>query len=752
MVLGDTRYLRLQEESSGLHIDDLGVEFAKKSLGYETIQEGLAGLSQEVLESEAPDLARATALGLVACSAAAELDDYARCDGILDHLIDLSRLNEFPSTLLIRAILLQQKSLRLWDSSRDFKHSSIDALQSLEGVTVSDLPTFENGPYASPSDTLEHVVLSVRRAIWSLAPLYRISVGEEQWPGFPDRDSIMRSPQSEDVLRVAAGEAEAYAKFVEQSFKAQYRSRSRYIFGGPQTPDIFSQTLALELLGHSSVRESRKNLALLRLVQVDNFGNLEQVRDALRLLRQAGADKELSLAVEKLRAGGPLWALGEDARQILRNRRTSNLLRAPELRVLRGAAELLTVVEARRALQLVREVLLEGGPASISGRWQRDSDRIGNAWLTMARLSRFAEQVDGVGEYFIDTSSQTTAQEDFDDALSRAVAALDWDAASKASMASWRRWLETTGSHWIKTAEVVAENCAVSDSHFDEAPGNLAEVAVHVNRMLRGIQLPSDMISSIFEVVTEGLRQVISEARSGVHSFRIPAPAEIAAALISRADAPLWDDLVMVLLNSAVTRDQTDRAFEWLTNELPHLPEKWESEFMKQAKAILTKGGEAVEAEGEITPYPEGLRFLAAYQLIDDDAVFSNVAKLAGDVRISAREEAARTAALLAERRSDTWILALVMQLSHDSHVSTRAHAARGLAHFAARDQRPSAASHRIVELLAEDGVEVPIRVLSALRKIEFPLNQNISSQVDQLANEHPSRAVRDAANSVILN
>lgn len=208
----------------------------------------------------------------------------------------------------------------------------------------------------------------------------------------------------------------------------------------------------------------------------------------------------------------------------------------------------------------------------------------------------------------------------------------------------------------------------------------------------------------------------------------------------------------MVLLNSAVTRDQTDRAFEWLTNELPHLPEKWESEFMKQAKAILTKGGEAVEAEGEITPYPEGLRFLAAYQLIDDDAVFSNVAKLAGDVRISAREEAARTAALLAERRSDTWILALVMQLSHDSHVSTRAHAARGLAHFAARDQRPSAASHRIVELLAEDGVEVPIRVLSALRKIEFPLNQNISSQVDQLANEHPSRAVRDAANSVILN
>jgi hypothetical protein len=208
-----------------------------------------------------------------------------------------------------------------------------------------------------------------------------------------------------------------------------FRSRAQtFVMGGPAKPDLFPETFALELLGHHHVYAARKELAQLRLVQSAPGKENEPLRDALRLLRQAGARKELDLAVEHIRAAGPLWALSEDARQVLVQRATPELLREPELRVLRGAAEVMTLEEAARALRVVRDLIASGGPSDSPGSRHHPTERLGSAWLTASALANAAEQPGVVAELLlIEAKAMVESDHLRDQAIGRALRQLDWD-------------------------------------------------------------------------------------------------------------------------------------------------------------------------------------------------------------------------------------------------------------------------------------------------------------------------------------
>ncbi|MFI7402588.1 hypothetical protein ACIBW9_19340 [Streptomyces sp. NPDC049541] len=744
-------YLHAAEDDQA-QPQDRGVNYAAKTLRYETIQEGVKELVQEILDTGADDLARAGALTLMACSAAAELDDYVTCTQVLDFLIELtSSCQKDASALLVRAAVLQQKSLRLWDSGLDPQPTSAEALRTLDNIDMSSFPHFSTGPYTTSRRTLEHVISALRHAIWSLAPFYPTAVGaSHEWPDFPSRDEMLESPKSEELIRIRADRVESYSKFVSQTFKNQYRSRTRYLLGGPAVPDIFPQALALELIGHAGVREARKELALLRLVQIDTSGDASQVRDALRLLRHAGAETELSLAVERMRSGGPLWALSEDARQILRERGTAHLLRSPELRVLRGAAELMTPIEAKRALGVVRSILEEGGPANIPGRWQRDSERVGDAWLTAARLANSASLADEMARYFLEIAKSSARPDELiDRALAKATNVLDWEAVSVSAVNYWSTWVQGTGEGWPATSEVVGQLCGLRSGE-STIPEDLEAVALQVNQAIRGTELSQSMVTASSPLVAGALRKLTDDARKGLHSFGSLDPADIGAALISYGNADLWEELGACLVSPATTREETNYAFERLAHERPSMPIHWKDIFSKNHEQILSKENDTFREQKSISPYPPALRFLAAYNLIDDATLFTSIAKLAGEINVRAREEAARTVALLATLRSDTWLLAIGTQLSHDHDVSTRSHAGRSLALFSTRDQEASSMlSSRIVQLLREDGVEVPIRLLGAL-KGKQPRQAAVRKAIEQVASDHPSRLVRSAALAVV--
>ncbi|WP_329257060.1 hypothetical protein OG223_34585 [Streptomyces sp. NBC_01478] len=698
-----------------------------------TIREGLSGLIHEIVEESDGDSARTCALGLMACCAAAEIEDYNTCDFILDFLLRKLDSDEDSANSLLRALLLQQRALRLRDTGRDPKSASTGALKFVNQVRVDELPPCKLGPYADFSATLNYLLVALRNAIWSLAPTIGTDFGRVSgWDGFPSRDEILKSPRPEQLIKIGADRSEAYAKFVLQTYRNLFGSRPRYILGGPEVPDIFAQALALELFGHASVRESRKELALLRLVQIDAYEQSEHVRDALRLLRHAGAYKELSLAVERFRTAGPLWALSEDARQIIQQRTGDYPLGRNELRVLRGAAELMTSAEADRALTAVCE-------------WKQE-DYVGEAWITAAALSNYAEKCSEIADFLLQQSViKESAASGLDKDLARSIRVLDWTAVQHGVADRWSIWLRTRAQHWPTTEEAVAGVLRVQPDD-SKALQDLEAVAVRLNSAIKGSPLPPSSVRRSVEIVTQELQNLVAEANAGYYSMKFRSAVDVAAALIVFAEADLWQDLAICLTDERINRLETDAAFERLSHERPPMTQAVRDLFKGAAHRILRGRTES----SEIAPYPEALRFLAVYGLIDDSVIFSSVAELAGSGAVVMREQAARTLAVIAEVRGGAWISAIATQLSHDHDVSVRSHAGRALALLSEGEELvPRIIQERITQLLGEDGIAIPLRLLDAM-KMNPPSNVDVKQKIEQMLSDHPSGSVRRMAQVVL--
>ncbi|MFJ8404916.1 hypothetical protein ACIQ9K_31155 [Streptomyces microflavus] len=735
LVLGEPLYLHRFPMDSGTA--DLGVRFAAQSLDPSEIREGLAGLVHQVVEEPGEDIARACALGLMASCAAAEIEDYSAGEIVLQSLLDRLEPDSNHSVALLRVLVLQQMALRMRDTGRDPESVSTEALTLLGAVTPDSLAPCRLGKYANFTVTADHMISALRHAIWSLAPWSEIRMGRVgRWSNFPSRELMLMSPKSELVTKVRADRADIYAKFVQQTFRNRFGSRTRYVLGGPDVPDMFSQSLALELIGHASVRESRKELALLRLVQIDSYEQSEHVKDTLRLLRHSEAYKELSLAVERFRVAGPLWALSEDARQIIERRTGLYTMGRSELRVLRGAADLMTTAEANRAL-----VAVQG--------WSNES-HIGEAWLTAATLAFPAKKTNDVADLIlhqVETHKQKADYLGID--LARAVRALNWSDMHSKVREQWGRWLKRSGDLWPAAAESISGFLDADPDDTRPLP-DLDSVAVRLNRAINGNSMPPSAVQRSVELVTQGLHALISEARGGSYSMKYPSAADIAAALIIFNGVDLWQDLATCLADPQISRHDTNNAFERLAHERPPIHAEAADLLRESALTILGKRDRFLDSPTEVTPYPEALRFLAAYQLIDDGMLFSSVAQLAGNRSSAIREQAARTVATIAEVRRDTWILAVAIQLSHDHDVSVRSHAGRALALLAGmEDLEPRVSEARVVELLGEDGIAIPIRLLNAMKN-HPPTDSEIKGKVEQLMLDHPALSIRSIAAQVV--
>lgn len=144
------------------------------------------------------------------------------------------------------------------------------------------------------------------------------------------------------------------------------------------------------------------------------------------------------------------------------------------------------------------------------------------------------------------------------------------------------------------------------------------------------------------------------------------------------------------------------------------------------------------------------MRFLAVYGLIDDSVIFSSVAELAGSGAVVMREQAARTLAVIAEVRGGAWISAIATQLSHDHDVSVRSHAGRALALLSEGEELvPRIIQERITQLLGEDGIAIPLRLLDAM-KMNPPSNVDVKQKIEQMLSDHPSGSVRRMAQVVL--
>jgi hypothetical protein len=756
LASGDPYRSRYSEEIEDDTLDS-ALRSAELIVTGEGVRVGLNGLLQEV-EFQDGDLVRSSAFGLLACYAAGKLDDFSSVDRVLSALLERV-VPDRPESKLVRAALLQQQSLRFRDSGRKYSAQSIESLQLLDEVGLRDFVEFPLSPGVNGShvDSIRHVITALRHAVWSLAPRPFFD-NEEEWlpESFPTRFEMVRTPKSNQALKVDQLRANEYAKFVEDSFKRVFRSQAHTI-GGRGAPNLSYALLNSELLGDISVYRLRRETALMKLVGAVSSGpsDSDVFVDSVQLLRNSGAKSELDLAVERIRASGPLGALKKDCTQIIQNRTEPRMLRDSDLRVLRGGAEVLTPEEASDALRAVVRLIEWGGVQVPPGHSRMDIVRLEPAWLTAAHLANIAAEDDAISNVLLEAGEACRPGDElYDKGIGRALRRLNWKNVTDAGISRWRNFLASEVSHLPATRNVFETlvTSSVPPRTHAAIPKSLKDVALRVNAAIDGLSMNEEEIDASLRVVRDALARIRADASGNSWSLWEYDAADIGAALVIFSGAQdLWQDLAAFLTDSKVQRSDKRSALDRLAFAQLEIPTEVEEVFRREPRLLLESPGGVFGNEVESPFFPAALRFLAARNIISEPEVFSLVARLAGSGEPESREQAARTVAVLSTSVEASWLLAQAMQLSHDRETVVRAHAARALSVFASSSsEHRESAEQRLVEMMKEEGTLVPILVLRQMRENEGAGMPALArSTIGVLAERHPSIMVRREAQAL---
>ena len=570
--------------------------------------------------------------------------------------------------------------------------------------------------------------------------------------GMPSWQERIKAPLTSIAVRTSVDRAETYERDLEGAFAERYGDEARRI-GVADTPELFYAVLALELMGHSAVFGARKELALLRLIQ----SPLDPVdaADALRLLRQGVARSELDLTLRRFRSDGPLSALSSDARQILRMRRTPELLRTVEMKVLSATADLFTVSEARDGLDSVLEVLTADGPFDLPGSWELALMRSKVAWETAAALGRACAADAEVAELLLSEAAAVPEGDQLlDSALHLAVRTITWERVPERVQAAWLAFLDSH-AEMLPGALDIFLKATRGTIHAPAMAAGLDALIRRLNAVLQGGSRDPSLGVDGVEPIRVSLAQIRASALEGSYSFPAGTTADVAAGLVLAAGADqLWPDLTDFLLDARVQRSDRSPAFERLARSTGQLPPAVAESFRERAEQLVTEPGPDNPFDSQIVPYPAALRFVSVHSLVGGEFTSVSLTRLAGSMNKNARQEAAVTLASLAGLTSAPKgeLLVLALTLSQDGDVDVRAAAGRALAVLCnSEDPLAPLARHRLSELLDEDGLLAPLLVLRGLLEVLGDIPGTLTRQVMTLAIQHPSASVRLEAVRLLL-
>ncbi|MFI6273525.1 hypothetical protein [Micromonospora zamorensis] len=746
-VLGRQWRGQLEPDASEAEPRDL-VDLAQGCLRNDLIAESVPQLAAALIQSPPADRAESAALALIVASASGELDDYGTCLMVLDSQLSTTQKEATADDALLTAILLQQKALRMRDAGKPHLAVSVEAGRVLSNLVIERCSPFRMGPSVSHSPylTLARMRDGLVHAISSLIPSN--APERQEVSGLQTRKEHAFSQEDSVAARTARGRASSYAEYVRNSFTREFDTRSRVVTGGTGYVDLFPNVLLSELFGDGAVYPARRELALSRLLQSD--GREIDLADALRLLRQAAAKNDLALVLRRLRDAGPLSAISRDGRQILQRRRSPELLRTVELQVLEAAADLLTPAEARLGLEAIKASLAAGGPPDLPGMWQLAVLRREVAWRAAAALANTCGAAVEVSDMLLaEVKAEHRDHQLFDTAVRRALSVLDWEPLPEHAKEAWAAIMLSHHDRLPRVANVIADRLdRMEPLAADASP---LDITVHqINLALKG-QMPDPAHVEGAELVRELLESIRSQAAQGSYSFGGVDPGDIAAALvIATGSRGLWDSLVGFLTDMRVPRDARTSAFERLARANVLIPQGPAELFRTHAQRLLY-GESSFESGSPVFPYPAALRFLAACELLQDVDVYDAVAALAGGRSAVARREAAVTAAVLATKRPLPALLALILPLAGDKNPEVRAVAGGALVLLQSPgDYLSVVAGRRIVDLLSEDGILVPMVVLRELSDVSGPLSSSLRRRVEEVAERHNSRIVRARAKEVV--
>ena len=708
-------------------------------------------LFERVFTDSDSDSARSTALSLVACVIASMDDNYELCESIASHALQRLASDDVESNLC-RAALLQQRALRRHDAGLESQNDSIAVASMLESLDIHGFQEFATNGVTTKSchAIVDDIRWTLIKASWSTSNSPMFSEGAIG-PIPSKRDQLFSAP-SDQLTRLAHSELSEYYRYVERAYDKLLRRAPQTVLGGSD-PDVLFEVFAYELYGHAGVVHNRKQLAMMRVAQ--NFPALENVNvsDALRLLRQSGAESELRQLIGQLLQSGPLDGILVDARRILRHRRRPEAVRVVELVVLEAAADLLPSSEASTLLDFVLEVLQSGGPSDPPGRWQALQKRLESAWQTAAAVANAAGAAGRFADYLLaSVDSDRMSDQLWDRAYARAIGRIEWTTVPQSVISAWRATLKEIEPAGEFSRSVFDDEALANDAELPPAE-SLTEYAEAINNYLRKDQpIPAQLIDSASALALSGIELIRREARGHTYSGRVSDPAEVLAVLLIESGRPeLADPLLALLADPQVAHASRARAFDLLSeNRVAAVANKISEYRNGLESAILQPDPFAwAAAESSSTLFPAAMRFCAVYNISNEYQTFGYVATLAAATDHFFKLEAAKSVRAFVKSTNFNWLLSMSLQLTFDIFPDVKVVAIHCLGELIKKDRLVSgAAVERLGQLLDDDGITVPLAVLRAIKTLEEtppPLRDKAIS----MASNHLSRRVRGEAASI---
>ncbi|WP_155769049.1 hypothetical protein [Mycobacterium asiaticum] len=713
---------------------------------------GIEALKNYLLDDElTDDSAKIGSLALVISPYLAGGDRYALCEQVLDSALVRLQEQDSPSRL-VRAALLAQRALRRRDRGNEYVGDVTACLDELAGVDSAecDLSLSEISD-ADPSAVVDRIVTVLRQSVWSLVP-GGIVGADQLHSDSTGSDHSRVGGWSEDYLSIASEASDQYSRWLDDLYSAQLR-RTNTTTWGRSEPDLYFQTLALERLGHKAAYSYRKQLAMMRLVTSLPSLRRPDAAACVRLLRQSESEAELSLLLDRMLTGGPLDAIAIDCRQIISNRLPDSSIRDVELRVLAAGADLLPRADAEVALSGILQLIKDGGPAVAPGSWQTDSSRYREAWVAAASLGSAAGASSFVAEALLGQArSKGLNDEMWDRTFAEIIGLIAWTDVSESVLADWRSfYAENSDLSESFTVNAIRRELEIPADPPPATGNSLNWAAERLNYHLRQkADVPAEEAARIFGIAAEEMRRISAEAER--HHYRrgtVFASQVACAALpfIPHSDSTTWSFVLDFLTNPEIPRSDRSLGFDAMSASRVSVPSGVVDEYRQRVKAAIEQAEVPwVAPDVTFTPYPSALRFGFAHRFISDDDAFTYTARLISRHEPSAVEAAAVVLASFSEQSDATWIQTLAVQLSHDGNPNVREKVIPALCRTADRGSvNVDIATSRLAELLRDDGVNVPLRTLSAVASMR-KVPAEVRAVISELQGSHPSKRVRDRA------
>lgn len=674
------------------------------------------------------DLARRTALTLVACAFLAERDDVATCLRIIDDALDLLTQTSVAADLC-RALLLQQRALR----NNDIGESSALDLDQVRRLV--DRPQFAAYPEVVLRPNIdvssESAVENIRETIKSAA------VGFELHSPAGELGSVLSDIGDDTFVQ--------YQRWLDSTYALKL-DRTIPDLG----PDVYFENLRLEILGHRDVYRSRRELAMMRIVRLAPAIPSAVASDCLRLLRLSGSDAQLGQLVGELTVAGPSSALLAEGRRIESHRVSERSLRTGEMIVLAAAAEMMPPPEAFEVLTRVLLVIRRGGPSTAPVRWQADFFKDEQAWIAAAALAGAAGTAGVIARDLLEyATADRLADMAFDSVIARIIPSIDWPDVDHELRERWQRLgsLQAHNEPISPTAAAIRHQLRPAQDVSLSDDASLNDLAEALNNYLRTQKpIPNGVWLAAKSAALSGLNVTVKEAQNNTYVPRAVKPADVAAALLTESsDHEVWTGLLDFLVNPLVARDEKTRAFDILVRERPLLPPELQPRYADRVLALL--GGVDPWADSHHgSVFVEALTFAYVYGFLKENDAAENLNRLSASPYAQTRRQAGRSLSLLASASIDTWMLPKIFALSNDPEPTVRLTVARALGQICRRSDIASAlAVERLSELLQSPGVHLALNTLNRLtpETVAIPA---INAIVRQMHNDSQSWRIRKRA------